>query len=80
MHGHNNNILRVAETGFFTTVGWVINKLDLSYADSALIAPVQHLLSIVSLVIGITAGLPLAYKVVVNIYSTIKNFISKWKN
>ena len=64
-------------TVWFATMSKWIAGLDLSYADSVFIQPLQHLVSIVAALIAIIVGLPVATKHVIKFYSFIKNLFKK---
>lgn len=77
VHHNHNDAIGVIATVFFSAVSWLTNSLDWSYADSVFIGPLQHIVSIISGLIAIIIGLPLAAKQVIKFYHFIKSIFKK---
>lgn len=80
MHYTHNDTMQAGESLFFMAIGVVINVFDWSYADSAIIAPLSHLLASISYVVAIIVGAPLAFKVIKGAYNNCKSILTDIKN
>ena len=77
MNSHHHEAIGVVATVCFSAFSWVANSFDWSYADSVFIAPLQHGISIISGIIAIIIGAPLAWKKLTELYQFMKTIFKK---
>ncbi len=69
--------IKVVVTGWFAGMALWVNWLDFSYADSALIQPLQHLFSLACSIVSLIVGLPVAAQVLNRIWNYIKSTLKR---